>query len=76
MTAIGSRCVSASCAGIEHYDVLANPPTNDQEVGWLADAITDDVVAAVELSRDQKRAARQRWRERRKAHRQSGAAGH
>ena len=52
--------------GIKDYHVLDNAPTTEQDVDDLADTITDHVVTAVELSRDQKRAARQRWRERRK----------
>lgn len=53
--------------GLIDGEALTNPPTNDIELGYLADTVTDHVVAIVEAPRDLKREARQRWRERRRS---------
>jgi hypothetical protein len=50
--------------GLEDFGVLENPPTSEIEVGYLAETITDHVVAAVELSVEQRREAKQRRRDR------------
>jgi hypothetical protein len=52
--------------GLADYDVVNHPPTSEVEVGYLAETITDHVVAAVELSVEQQRAAKERRRTGRK----------
>ena len=53
-------------AGLADYGVRENPPMSEVEVGYLAETITDHVVAAVQLSVEQRRAAKDRRRARRK----------
>ena len=53
-------------AGLADYGVLENPPRSEVEVGHLAETITDHVVAAVQLSVEQRYAAKDRRRARRK----------
>jgi hypothetical protein len=50
--------------GLKDADVLGHPPTTEQELAYMAETITDHVVAAVELSREQKRSG---WHRRRGA---------
>jgi hypothetical protein len=49
-------------AGLRDAEVLDHPPTSDAELVEVSKTVTDHVVAAVELSRPQKRSARERWR--------------
>jgi hypothetical protein len=44
--------------GLRDYDVIAHPPTNEMELGYLAETITDNVASGVALSREAKRQAR------------------
>jgi hypothetical protein len=38
--------------GLRNYDVFAHPPTNEMELDYLAETITDNVASGVELSRE------------------------
>jgi hypothetical protein len=44
--------------GLRDFDVLAHPPKDDLELGYLAETIADNVASGIELSRHAKRAAR------------------
>src|SRR5690349_6467102 len=46
--------------GLRDYDVLAHPPKDDLQLGYLAEVITDNVASGIELSREAKRATRKR----------------
>jgi len=48
--------------GLRDAYVLEDPPKSDADLVEVSKTVTDHVVAAVELSRSQKRSARERWR--------------
>ena len=50
--------------GLEDHHVLDDPPKTEEEVGFLAETITDHVVGAVHLSDEQRQAALERWKAR------------
>jgi BarA-like signal transduction histidine kinase len=50
-------------AGLIDADVTAAPVTTEDELAEIAATVTDHVVAAVELSREQKRAAKMKRRQ-------------
>jgi hypothetical protein len=44
--------------GLREFDVLAHPPKDEKQLGYLAETIASNVASGIELSREAKGSAR------------------